>query len=167
MFNLWFAYLCSAIHTGKSQTRRIYPTQPWHLRWKNSRKWISCTRKVPENIWQTRKLYSGAHNQRRCCAIDDYAKLRKTTKKETTEKRLSDINRSIAKLEREAKRLQYSLYSQPQGDDMGMPVNCQNLLFEIGYVNRFLYIMQKADGCAVRVDTWEKACHLGWQTDCG
>lgn len=61
--------------------------------------------------------------QRRCRAIDDYAKLRKTTKKATAEKRLSDINRSIAKLEREAKRLQYSLDSQPQGDDMGLAVD--------------------------------------------
>ena len=52
--------------------------------------------------------------QRRCRAINEYAKLGKTAKKMSAEKRLSTIQRNIARLEREARLLQDSIDSRQQ-----------------------------------------------------
>lgn len=52
--------------------------------------------------------------QRRCRAVSEYAKLGKTGRKMTAEKRLSTIQRNIARLEREAKLLQDSIDEQQQ-----------------------------------------------------
>ena len=52
--------------------------------------------------------------QRRCRAISEYAKLGKTARKMSAEKRLSTIQRNIARLEREARLLQDSIDSRQQ-----------------------------------------------------